>query len=372
MASSVLITGGAGFIGRNLARRLASLGLDVTIFDSLHPQVHDGQHPLDLAAGVQLVTGDVTHADDWRKVMTVVQPDVIVHLAAETGTAQSMNEATRHGLVNVVGTTRMMDAIGACARTPKHVVLASSRAVYGEGQWSDTQGRLFYPRARKPVDLLAGRWDPVGPTGAQASPIAHRASTTAPNPVSVYAATKLAQEHLLLAWGVTLGIDVSVLRLQNVFGPGQSLVNQYTGVLAHFATTAMNGGQIEVFEGGGISRDFVFVDDASAALEAAILKPPDGARLLDIGSGHSVSLLTLAHAIVDRAGGLRPVVSERFRSGDVRAAGCDLSDASKELGYAPTVTIEAGIDKLLAWVDAVGPSSGTTVGPVSRLLSTTK
>ena len=164
LSKSVLITGGAGFIGSALARRLVQAGYDVAVMDVLHPQVHGEGAAIDLPPSVRLFTGDVTHAPDCDAVLRLFQPYQIVHLAAETGTAQSLSEATRHGSVNVVGTTQLLDALSRSAHVPDQLVLASSRAVYGEGAWQ-CGSEIFYPQPRSHAQLLAGIWDPQGPTG---------------------------------------------------------------------------------------------------------------------------------------------------------------------------------------------------------------
>ncbi|MFN2463403.1 MAG: NAD-dependent epimerase/dehydratase family protein, partial [Candidatus Dormibacteria bacterium] len=228
----MLITGGAGFIGAALARRLLDAGHEVVAMDNLHPQVHSAWgRPGALPVGVTLLPGDVTHAPDWAAVLRLVRPSQVVHLAAETGTGQSLNAATRHGLVNVVGTTQLLDAFTQAAYVPEQIVLASSRAVYGEGCWQ-LDGHRYYPGPRRSSDLAAGLWDPPGPGGRVGVSVPSEAGTTVPNPTSVYAATKLAQEHLLQAWSSARECGLTVLRLQNAYGPGQSLTNPYTGVVS--------------------------------------------------------------------------------------------------------------------------------------------
>src|SRR5271163_4080460 len=257
---SVLITGGAGFIGSALARRLVKAGYDVAVMDILHPQVHGEGKTIDLPPSVRLFTGDITHAPDCDAVLRLFQPAQIFHLAAETGTAQSLSEATRHGSVNVVGTTQLLDALGRAALVPDQLVLASSRAVYGEGAWQ-CGAETFYPQPRSHAQLLAGIWDPPGPTEDPAVPLPSCASRTEPRPTNIYAATKLAQEHILAAWTAAHDTNLSVLRLQNVYGPGQSLTNSYTGIVALFARLAREQRTLEVYEDGRIVRDFVYIDD---------------------------------------------------------------------------------------------------------------
>lgn len=349
MSASVLISGGAGFIGSALSHRLVEAGYDVAVMDVLHPQVHAGGRPIELPPAVRLFTGDVTHAPDWDAVLRLFRPSQVVHLAAETGTAQSLSEATRHGSVNVVGTTQLLDALSRSGIVPEQLVLASSRAVYGEGAWQSGE-RIFYPKPRSHAQLLAGVWDPQGPTGEQAVPLPSRADRTEPRPTNVYAATKLAQEHLLAAWTAAHDTNLSVLRLQNVYGPGQSLTNSYTGIVALFARLARQGLALEVYEDGRIVRDFVYIDAVVDALFAAVQGPATQPRCLDIGSGNATTIHELANKIAAMCGAPEPVVVPKFRDGDVRAASCDIEPAQTELGWRPKATLDEGLGALLDWI----------------------
>src|SRR6185437_8682654 len=294
MATSVLITGGAGFIGSALARRLVNAGYEVAVMDILHPQVHGDHAAIGLPPSARLFTGDVTHAPDWDAVLRLFRPAQVVHLAAETGTAQSLSEATRHGSVNVVGTTQLLDALSRSAHVPDQLVLASSRAVYGEGAWQ-FGAQTHYPPPRSHAQLLAGIWDPQGPTDDPAVPLPSSADRTEPRPTNIYAATKLAQEHIMAAWAAAHDAKLSVLRLQNVYGPGQSLTNSYTGIVALFARLAREQRELEVYEDGRILRDFVYIDDVVEALFAAIQRPATQPRCIDIGSGVPTTIDELAH-----------------------------------------------------------------------------
>jgi dTDP-L-rhamnose 4-epimerase len=349
LSASVLVTGGAGFIGSALARRLSDAGYDVAVMDVLHPQVHAGHPPPNLPAAVRFYTGDVSHAPDWDAVLRLFRPAQIVHLAAETGTAQSLTEATRHALVNVVGTAQMLDALTRSTLMPDQLVLASSRAVYGEGAWqSGTE--VFYPRPRSHTQLAAGKWDPVGPNGAPAIPLPSCAGRTEPRPTSIYAATKLTQEHMLAASAAAHDTPLSVLRLQNVYGPGQSLTNPYAGTVALFGRSALAKRTMEVYEDGRIVRDFVFIDDVVDALLATLRRPPQGSRLLDIGSGIATTVHQLACAIAELCDAPEPIVVAKFRDGDVRAASCTVKPAGDELNWHPKWPLQDGLRALLTWI----------------------
>ena len=298
---------------------------------------------------MRLFTGDVTHAPDWDAVLRLFRPSQIVHLAAETGTAQSLSEATRHGSVNVVGTTQLLDALSRSALVPDQIVLASSRAVYGEGAWRcGTQ--TFYPRPRSHAQLLAGSWDPKGPNDEPAVPLPSCAGQTEPRPTNIYAATKLAQEHMLAAWTAAHDTNLSVLRLQNVYGPGQSLTNTYTGIVTLFARLAREQRALEVYEDGQIVRDFVFIDDVVDALFATVQMPANQARCLDIGSGVATTIHELARKIAGICDAPEPIVVPKFRDGDVRAASCTIEPAKDTLRWRPKWVLEDGLRALLGWI----------------------
>lgn len=345
---TVLVTGGAGFIGSALSHVLAENAQRWVVMDNLHPQVHPThERPEDLHPAAELVIGDVTVADDWDDLLSDVHPDVVIHLAAETGTAQSLHEASRHALVNVAGTTQLLDGLGRHEHVPSHVVLSSSRAVYGEGEWQRPDGTVFYPGQRSHAQFERAQWD-----FADASPLPARASRTVPAPTSVYGATKLAQENVLAAWAGAHDVPLSVLRLQNVYGAGQSLINPYTGICSMFSLWARDGQSIPIYEDGDITRDFVYIDDVAAALAAAVLNPPrpDARRRVDIGSGVGSTILELAQEIANFYGAPAPHITGKYRDGDIRYASCDIDDARSELSWEPAVSLTQGVALLQEWI----------------------
>lgn len=354
--AAVLVTGGAGFIGTSLSSELVSQFDRVVVFDSLHPQIHPQQvRPEALDPKAELVIGDICDSAVWDQLLQT-EPgfDCVIHLAAETGTGQSLTESTRHGMANVVGTTTMMDAFVRHQKLPKHIVLTSSRAVYGEGGWADSAGRVVTPPQRTHERMAAGIWTPELPAGDGWNPIATDAAIVDVAPASVYAATKLAQEHLLKSWAAAMGVDLSIFRLQNVYGPGQSPSNPYTGIIVLFHQLAAAGQTIEVYEDGDIVRDFVLIDDVASALLAGVDKPANGVRTIDVGSGMPTTILEAARAIAALYGAPEPQICGKFRDGDIRHAVASTKALAEELGVEAKFTFEEGSRLVSEWLRKLG------------------
>lgn len=354
MTKRILITGGAGFIGSRLVKALLRLdpAQQIWVFDNLHPQVH-GDIAADpvLPDGVHFIRGDVADAQALRAVVADAQPELVYHLAAETGTGQSYDEPTRYCAVNVLGTTNLIEALRS-VNSARRVVLAASRAVYGEGGYRDAAGVEFVGLPRQPQSMAEGDFSVPLPENASmpATPSASHAGL-APAPASVYASTKLMQEYLLCQAGEGAPWEATILRFQNVYGPGQSLRNPYTGVLSIFARQLLAGGQLAIFEDGDIARDFVFVDDVVAALVCASIQPVAHGTVLDIGSGEAVTILEMARMLM-RALDIKDdaySVTGEFRIGDIRHACADISAAKHQLDWCPRVSIQSGIQQLADW-----------------------
>ncbi len=341
----VLVTGGAGFIGCELSHRLAEAADRWVVLDNLHPQVHaERRRPPRLHAAAELVEGDVTVAADVEPVIADLRPDVVVHLAAETGTAQSLDEATRHGLVNVVGTTVLLDAMTRATHVPRHIVLTSSRAVYGEGVWRRADGTTYLPGLRTHAALEAADWDHDGRA------VAHSVAGSQPAPINVYGATKLAQEHIIAAWAGARDTTLTALRLQNVYGPGQSLTNSYTGIVALFSRLAREGRSIPLYEDGEITRDFVYISDVAEALATVIESPGTGVRRFDVGSGVATTIRGLAETVAEFHGAPAPEVTGQFRDGDVRHAASARDEGLAALGWQPQWELARGVAALQEWI----------------------
>lgn len=332
MNNVILITGGAGFIGCAVSEKLVGRGDRIIAVDNLHPQIHRTQgRPEALHADVELVVADVCDADFWDRFLADVRPDTVVHLAAETGTSQSLTESNRHAMVNVVGTTQMLDAFTRHDAIPSAIVLSSSRAVYGEGMWQAADGERFYPDVRSHQQLARAEWD-FSRNGQKATPLPHRAGTVMPNPSSIYGSTKLAQEHIVKSWCAAMEVSASLLRFQNVYGPGQSPFNPYTGIINLFHRAAYAKQPIQIYEDGIIGRDFVYIDDVVDAVVASILKPAETLRLLDVGSGNATTIQQAAQLIAKLHDAPEPQICGKFRDGDIRWAVADADPLEAELG----------------------------------------
>lgn len=351
MEDLILITGGAGFIGCAISQRLVRQGVRVVAVDNLHPQIHRTQsRPEALPPEVELIVADVCDAAFWDDFLPGNRPPTIVHLAAETGTSQSLTESNRHAMVNVVGTTQMLDGFTRHDAIPHSIVLSSSRAVYGEGMWQTSGGHKFYPDVRSHKQLARSEWD-FTLDGQSAKPLAHQAGVVMPNPSSIYGATKLAQEHIIKSWCAAMQVDASLLRFQNVYGPGQSPFNPYTGIINLFHRAAYAGQQIEVYEDGMIGRDFVYIDDVADAVVAAIHKPSNGLRTLDVGSGSVTTILEAAALIASLHGAPTPRICGKFRDGDIRWAVADAAPLASDLGVsAKTGFIDKGAQLVGDWL----------------------
>lgn len=341
-----LVTGGAGFIGCELSSHLAALFNRVVVVDNLHPQIHARQaRPPALDWACELVVKDVIDSATWDSVLSNFEPDFIVHLAAETGTGQSLRESTRHAMANVVGTSQMLDGLARHDQYPEAIILTSSRAIYGEGAWQRSEGSIFYPGQRSRSQLESAIWDFPD---ARAMPFA--ASLTRPSPTSIYGATKYTQELVLRAWCLAFGVAPRILRLQNVYGPGQSLTNPYTGIVSLFVRVAKSGESIPLYEDGKMTRDFVLVDDVASAILAALVCE-DRDLVLDVGTGRATSIQEVAEIIARRYGAPAPHICGKYRDGDVRHAACDISPTIAALGWTPAFDLETGLDRLCKWID---------------------
>lgn len=343
-----IVTGGAGFIGCELSRSLLEHFDRVVAIDVLHPQVHKTQErPSALHNSVELVIADICNGDAWIKVLSSLESvDTIIHLAAETGTGQSLTESARHSMTNVHGTAVMLDALGQKGIVPRQIILASSRAVYGEGAWlAPDEKSIFYPGQRSREQLAAGVWDFDGEV------LPMQARSVVPAPVSIYGATKLAQENMLSAWCQAYGTTPTIFRFQNVYGPGQSLINSYTGIVSLFAQLAKRGESIPLYEDGEMLRDFVLVSDVTAAVLKSLHVQVPAGEILDVGNGVGTTIKDVAEIVSDIYGAPPPHVCGKYRFGDVRHAFADIDLTSRILKWKPAHTLDEGLRLLCNWID---------------------
>ena len=349
----ILITGGAGFIGSARAGKLAAQGHDVTILDSLSVQIHGAepdQSPLVKAASAagRLIVGDVTDTDALKAALE--NQEVVVHLAAETGTGQSMYQIDHYSRVNIGGTAQLLDLLSADRGNVRRIVVASSRAIYGEGRYRSPLLGPVWPSTRNEADMAQGLFEPTVAGGGTLVPEATDEDSRI-HPTSVYGITKQVQEQLVLVAGAALGLEAVSLRYQNVYGPGQSLSNPYTGILSIFSNRILAGQGINIFEDGHESRDFVYIDDVVAATCQAIFSPDAPGNAINVGTGTPTSVMTVATTLARLYGKDVPIeVSGNFRIGDIRHNYADLRRARTLLGFEPKVDFETGIAHFARWV----------------------
>lgn len=352
----VLITGGAGFIGTWLTREIQA-ECEVTLFDNLHPQVHGLDRSKSRAEAAaradRFIEGDVADGEALAQAVREVQPEVVYHLAAETGTGQSYDEPTRYNMVNVIGTTHLVEAVRAHGDSVRRVAVASSRSVYGEGACRNADGQIVTAPPRDMARMQAGDFGLYCAEGKPLTPIPTPENITL-MPASVYASSKLMQEHLLEQCFQGTDVEVSILRLQNVYGPGQSLKNPYTGVISIMSQQIEQGKRLNVYEDGDIVRDFVFVGDVARAFALAGLGAQPTRGPINIGQGQPTSILQMAEGLLRLYGrdpGERDISGD-FRAGDVRYAVGDISRAKAVLDFEPEVGFEQGLTAFFDWARA--------------------
>ena len=353
----ILILGGAGFIGKNLTKLLVKNNCNVRILDLLAPQIHGNipkemdwlKHPL-----IDFVRGSI--CDKIALKNSLLGISHVVHLAAETGTGQSMYEVAKYNETNSQGTALLMDLIiNDKDLEVQRIVLASSRSVYGEGAYECNNctilsGRLF-PSGRSLKQLEEHYWEPICKICQRdLKPIPTREDDPI-NPASIYAATKFAQEELVRIGCSATGIDYVILRLQNVYGEGQSLENPYTGILSIFSTRIRRNLNLPIFEDGQETRDFIHVEDVVKSISACLNSQEKLETVINVGSGIGTSVLKVANMLVHIfAKPINLKVTSEFRIGDIRHNIADISKLNNVLACKPTVDLATGLERFVSWV----------------------
>lgn len=356
---NILITGGAGFIGSGLALYLIGQGYKVTVLDNLSEQIH-GANPetgsplyLSIKDKVRFIKGTVTSVADWEA--AIGDNEVIVHLAAETGTGQSMYQIRHYTEVNIGGTALMLDILANKKTSVKKVIIASSRAIYGEGKYISAALGPVYPKHRLAADMDKGQFEVTYPGAVSPLQLVATDEESKIHPSSVYGITKQNQEQMVMTVCPTLGIAPVAFRYQNVYGPGQSLTNPYTGILSIFSTLVLNNKPINIFEDGKESRDFVFITDVIRATFLGIEKEEANGQVFNVGTGIPTTVLEVAEGLIALYGKEVPVkVSGNYRLGDIRHNYADMKKTAGLLGFTPAVSFSEGLRQFTEWVTAQG------------------
>lgn len=356
MIKNILITGGSGFIGSNIACKLIEMGFNVTVLDCLSKQIHGDNPDLSFLFSkikdkVNFICGDVRNRADWEAALK--GQDAVINLAAETGTGQSMYMIEKYTDVNIRGTSLLLDILANNKSIEiKKVVIASSRSIYGEGKYVCVKHGIKYPDSRSDDDLARGRFGLYcEECGSEMSPVATSEDSKI-HPASLYAITKQVQEQMTLLTCKTMGVPAVAFRYQNVYGPGQSLSNPYTGILSIFSKNMLNNQDINIFEDGLESRDFVYIDDVVRATITGLLDDNVKNGFFNVGTGYPISVLAVAEKLKAVYGSKSKItISGNYRLGDIRHNFADTELLKKELGFSCNYTFDTGISKFTEWVN---------------------
>jgi dTDP-L-rhamnose 4-epimerase len=350
---NILITGGAGFIGSNLTQKLVSKGYCITILDNLSKQIHGKDQKSELYNSIKeistFILGDVCNEEDWKKALK--GQDAVIHLAAETGTGQSMYEISRYNDVNILGTSHLLDFLANNKNSVKKLIIASSRSIYGEGKYKCENHGVVYPNERVASNMMKGKFDLFCDVCGGELDVIPTDENSKIHPSSIYGITKQQQEQMILLMGKSLGIPAVALRYQNVYGPGQSLSNPYTGILSIFSTRMLNGNDIDIYEDGEESRDFVFIDDVVEATILALEKEEANHQIFNVGSGEATTVSQVANSLKSLYNSNANIsIGGSFRLGDIRHNYADLNKIKNLLGFTAKFDFQTGISRFVDWV----------------------
>ncbi len=339
----VLLTGGAGFIGTQVATALLGRGHEVRVLDSLREDVHHGAAAA-LPDGIGLIVADVRDATAVSAALRDV--DVVCHLAAKVGLGVDVADLPDYASSNDHGTAVLLAAMAAAG--VGRLVLASSMVVYGEGVGSCSEHGAVRPGPRRDADLRAARFEPPCPVCGRALAPALVAEELGVDPRNAYAASKVAQEHYASSWARSTGGSAALLRYHNVYGPGMPRDTPYAGVAAIFASALRRGEAPRVFEDGGQRRDFVHVRDVAGATVTVLERHHDGVVAFNVGSGTPRTVGDMATALARSVGGPAPVITGEFRLGDVRHITADSARLRQSMDWHPAVEFDQGVAELFS------------------------
>ena len=350
---NILITGGAGFIGKTLTKFLYSKGYNVTILDNFSPQIH-GKNPKQTIRELQeiskLIIGDVRDAEKCYQ--SIKNQDIIIHLAAETGTGQSMYKINHYNDVNIMGTSTLLESILNTSHNIQKLIIASSRAIYGEGKYYSEKLGFQYPLSRSEINLKNKDFEVKCPISNLNMEGIATDELSKIHPNSIYGMNKYQQEQMMLLIGKSLDISTISLRFQNVYGPGQSLFNPYTGILSVFSTNILNSNNIEIYEDGNQTRDFIYIDDVIESIFLSIKSSDIQQGVFNVGSGKSIKVIDVARKLRDLYNSSIEInISGRYRVGDIRHNFADVKKSKEYLGFESKTDFDSGIKDFVKWVE---------------------
>lgn len=352
--SVILVTGGAGFIGSHLSKALIEAGYRLRIIDNLSPQIHSAlPEDLDFLKNpdIEFIRASIKDIEHLEGIFTNVKQ--IVHLASETGTGQSMYDMVSYSETNVSGTAAVLQALINNDNQVERFILASSRAVYGEGSYMCSNclsDKRLFPISRTSSQLENQLWDlRCESCNFNLTPLPTEESDVKA-PSSIYACTKLAQEDFVRVTCTSLGIDYALLRLQNVYGERQSLSNPYTGIISTFTNRALQGIDLLIYEDGQQSRDFIHISDLVNIICLAVNHKSKISRAINVGTGKKTSVEDLALLITKRVPlKVNLIYSNQYRLGDIRHNYADVTGLQATFRYSNFIDIENGLDRFFEW-----------------------
>jgi dTDP-L-rhamnose 4-epimerase len=353
MNKSILVTGGAGFIGSHIVDELIKRGHSVRVFDSLSEQVHgaNAKKPDYLNPQAEFIQGDVRDTDALKKALDGIQ--VVFHKAAAVGVGQSMYQIRHYMDVNAVGGATLLDILANNKHSVEKLIVASSMSCYGEGKYRCALCDHVYPKLRPDEQLAKGDWDVHCPNCNEPVVPSPTDETKPFMPMSIYAIGKRDHEEMFLAFGIAYGIPAVALRYFNVYGDRQALSNPYTGVAAIFSSRILNNNSPVIYEDGQQTRDFIHVSDIVQANMLAMEKAEANNEMFNVGSGNPQPIAYVADVLIDKLGKKGKVKSDivsKFRKGDIRHCYADITKIKTKLGWTPKVKFEDGMVELTQWV----------------------